>query len=240
MPERHDIEVADGESVDAVHHPAGGDDWLVACHGFTSDKTGAYEDLCERAVEEGYDAVRFDFRGCGESDGAFVEQTLSDKVADLRAVVDRFDPESYVLYGSSFGCKVSLHAIPDEDRVEALVGRAPVTFARPFDGAREVVVAEGAFRYDAEKSIDERFFDDFDRYDFAAVSHDIGVPVALFHGRDDAVVDVRDSLDAAAALETDVAVEVFAGEGHLFSEAALDRLFDRAFDWLADADRGNW
>ena len=85
MPERFEVEV-DGQSVVGVTHPTSGDHWLVFCHGFLSDKSGSYEGRCRRAVESGYNAVRFDFRGCGDSDGSFVDQTLSDKLADLQAV----------------------------------------------------------------------------------------------------------------------------------------------------------
>lgn len=235
MADSHAITVADGEEVAAVHHPAGSDDWLVCCHGFTSDKSGTYEVLCERAVEAGYDAVRFDFRGCGESDGAFVDATLSARIADLRAILDHFDPPRVALYGSSFGCKVAVHAAVDDDRVTALAGRAPVTYDRPFDAPRRVVAEEGEHRYDEEKAIDDRFFDDLDDYRFADAAAAVDFPVALFHGRDDETVDVADSLEAAGELDTDVLVQLYEGEGHRFTEAAFDRMQVQLFDWLARA-----
>ena len=61
MPTEREIRV-DGERIAAAHHAADGDRWLFFCHGFRSDKAGSYEERCERAVEAGYDAVRFDFR----------------------------------------------------------------------------------------------------------------------------------------------------------------------------------
>ncbi len=74
MVEHHEVPVAGGESIAAVHHEAPSDRWFVCCHGFLSDKSGSHERRCRRAVQEGYNGVRFDFRGCGESDGAFVDQ----------------------------------------------------------------------------------------------------------------------------------------------------------------------
>jgi pimeloyl-ACP methyl ester carboxylesterase len=233
MTERHTIPVADGESVVAVHHEADSDDWLVFCHGFLSDKSGSYEGRCERAVAEGYNAVRFDFRGCGESDGAFIEGDLSTRIADLRAVVDYFDPPAYTVFGSSFGGKTAFHSAVDDDRVEAIVTRAPVTYNRAFAAAREAVDSAGVFRYDEEYAIDERFFEDFDTYAFADVAERLDVPVAVFHGREDASVPLSDSLDAVGALSTDTFLQAYRDEGHRFSEAAEDRLRERAFDWLA-------
>ena len=260
MPETHTIPVADGETVAAVHHEArdsrseaspsnregrsesgrrpegtagGAAEWLVFCHGFRSDKTGSYERRCERAAAEGYDAVRFDFRGSGDSDRAFVDATLTSRVEDLRAVLDYFDPGAFALFGSSFGFKVAVHAGVDDPRVAALVGRAPVTYNRAFDDYRELVEEAGTLRIDDDHAVDGRFFEDFERYDFEAAAARVDVPVALFHGTDDDSVPIADSLDAAAALETDVLLGKYRGEGHLFSAAAEERLLRQTFDWLA-------
>ena len=234
MQARFEVEV-DGEQVVGVHHEATGDRWLVFCHGFLSDKSGSYERRCERAVNEGYDAVRFDFRGCGESDGAFVEQTLSDKLADLRAVVESVGPESYALFGSSFGGKVALHTAARDDRVVAVGARAPVTYNRAFDSYRRTVERDGELAFEDGRAIDKRFFDDLDTYDFEAAARAIDVPVAIFHGRADDAVALADSFEAASALSTDVLLEAFAAEGHLFSETAQRRLRDRFFEWITTA-----
>lgn len=233
MPERHRIPVADGEAVAAVHHPADGDEWLLCCHGFQSDKSGSYESRCERAVAEGYDAVRFDFRGCGEADGAFVDQTLGDKLADLRAVVDHFAPGRYALFGSSFGGKVALHHAATTDGVWAVATRAPVTLNDAFEEYRAVVEAEGRVDLDGEKAIDAAFFEEFPAHPFDDVVDGLDCPVAMVHGADDAVVPVDHTFAAARRLVTDVLVEKVAEEGHIFSRPAEARLRDRVFDWLA-------
>lgn len=241
MPEAHTIPVDGGEAVAAVHHESedgrgdagDGDCCIVFCHGLISDMTGSYERRCERAVAEGYDAVRFDFRGCGESDGSFVDSALSARVRDLRAVVEYFDPASYVLFGSSFGCKTALHAATGDDRVEAVVGRAPVTYTRAFAAYRDAVEDAGELRLDHEHAIDRRFLDDLERYPFESVADELAVPVAIFHGADDDSVPFSDSLEATAALDVDVLLQKYVGEGHRFSEDAEERLLEQTFDWLA-------
>lgn len=237
MQTEHEIRV-DGERVAAVHHAADGDRWLVFCHGFRSDKTGSYEGRCERAVEEGYDAVRFDFRGSGDSDRAFVETTLTSRIEDLRAVVEHFEPSSYACFGSSFGAKVAFHAAAGPLDPVAIVARAPVTYNRAFESDRQAVKADGTLRYDDDHAIDARFFEDFGTYNFDDAAEAIRVPVGLFHGGDDASVPIADSFEAAAALQTDVLVEKYAGEGHRFSVAAEERLRHRAFGWLEDSYGG--
>ncbi|TMT86858.1 alpha/beta hydrolase [Haloterrigena sp. H1] len=224
-------------TVAAVHHEAESDHWLVFCHGLRSDKSGSYEQRCRRAVDAGYNAVRFDCRGCGESDGTFIESTLEARLTDLRHVVDYFDPDSYVLFGSSFGGKVALHTAAVDDRVTAVATRAPVTTAGTFDEYRATVERDGEWTFDTGERLDHRFFDALDRHPFDDVVATLSVPVAIFHGSDDAVVDPADSFDTAKRLETDVCLERFAGEGHRFSRAGERRLRDRLFGWLEWADR---
>jgi pimeloyl-ACP methyl ester carboxylesterase len=230
---RHRIPVEGGESVVAVHHEAASTRWFVCCHGFLSDKSGSYEERCERAVEEGYEAVRFDFRGCGESDGAFVDQTLGDKLDDLSAVLAYFDPDTVALFGSSLGGAVALHATPREERVVAVVTRAPVTYTRALDGYRGDVEREGRHEFEDGRRIDGRFFADLDGRPFGAVADAIDVPVAVFHGADDRSVAVADSFEAVQSLSGDVLLERFAGEGHRFSERTESEMRRRLFDWLA-------
>jgi len=239
MPTHHRVPVTDDQSVAAVHHEADGGatadgtDWLVFCHGFRSDKSGSYETRCERAAAEGYDAVRFDFRGCGEADGTFRESRLSARIADLRAVADYFDVDAAVLFGSSFGGKVAFHVAAADDWPTAVATRAPVTYNRAFARYRRALDRDGEYRFDTGERIDEDFFADFDSYEFESVAENLDVPVAIVHGSDDESVPLRDSLDAVAALQTDVLLQTVADEGHLFSRAAEDRLRELVFDWLA-------
>lgn len=231
METEHAVPVAGGEHVAAVHHAADAGEWVVFCHGFLSDKSGSYAGRCREAVEHGYDAVRFDFRGCGESDGAFADSTLSARIADLEAVLDYFDPASCVLFGSSFGGKVAFHAAAGDDRVEAVVTRAPVTYGA-FDDLRAQVEAEGEVRFDDGRTVDARFVDDLDGYDFADVEARLDCPVAIFHGSDDESVSIEDSFRAADHLETDVLLQKYVGEGHRFSREAEARMRRQVFDWL--------
>jgi len=230
------IEVEDGEEISTALHSSDSDRWIFFCHGFGSDKQGSYKRRCERAVKEGWNAVRFTFRGNGESDGDFIEQDLSSRIKDLNAVIDHFEPESYVIFGMSFGGKVVFHqAIEDED-VKAVVAKSAVTFNGAMQEFKEGIDRNGEFTLYGEKTVDRRFIEDLDSYRFTQVTRELSVPVCMFHGRSDTTVDPEFTWKAARELEKSVRVEMYDGEGHHLSDNAEEKLLDSMFQWLEKLD----
>lgn len=232
MSEKKFIEVENGEEVALVHHEADSDKWVFFCHGYGTDKEGSYEERAKKAVEQGINAVRFDFRGNGESDGEFIDQSLSSRIKDLEACIRFFEPENIYLFGMSFGGKVVLHATEEID-VEALTLKSPVTYNSEMDKFREVVKEKGSYTHFGDKTIDERFFEDLDTYSFEDVASGLDAPVAIFHGSDDNTVHFEKSAEAAKAFETDVMLYKLEGETHFMSDEAEEKLRDMMFAWLS-------
>mgnify|MGYP002761403399 FL=1 len=170
------------------------------------------------------------FRGNGNSDGNFIEQDLSSRIKDLEAAVEYFKPERTILLGTSFGGKVAFHAA-DDIEIDAVIGKAPVTYKEIMDKFREVVDNKCRFEYIEGKPIDERFFEDFDSYNFEDL-YGIDVPVAIFHGADDTTVHPEYSFRAAENIDTSVMLEKIEGEKHSFSEGAKDYLLAQMVSWL--------
>jgi len=86
--------------------------FIVCCHGLYSNKDSKkYVELAELANKEGLSCVRFDFRGCGESEGSFEKSTLTKRLKDLEEVINfiksKYDAK-IALFGSSFGGMVSI------------------------------------------------------------------------------------------------------------------------------------
>lgn len=228
---KHRIEVEGGEEISAVHHEADSSKWIFFCHGFGSNKEGSYEARAERAVDEGFNAVRFDFRGNGESDGAFEEQYLSDKIEDLKACVEHFSPEEIFLFGMSFGGKVVFHAAEELD-AEAVIGKAPVTYNSVMSKFREAVEENGEFEVFDGKKIVKDFYTDLDTYDFSETLEGLEVPVAVFHGGADTTVHFENSAEAAEDYSGEFMLYKLKGEKHSVSGEAEEKIQDMMFSWL--------
>lgn len=228
-----EVKLNENEHVSVAHHESSSDKWIFFCHGFGSNKDGSYKDRCAYAVENKWNAVRFDFRGNGKSSGDFINQNLSSKIKDLEAVIDYFNPDNCVVYGSSFGGKVALHSAISDNRIKGLVLRAPVTYNNIMNKYRAAVENKGVFEHISGKPIDKSFFEDYDNYSFEDVTEKLDIPVFIFHGGDDTTVHFENSLKALKNLKkSNIAVQKFFGENHRFSEKAEDKMRFLMFNWL--------
>jgi pimeloyl-ACP methyl ester carboxylesterase/DNA-binding CsgD family transcriptional regulator len=80
-----------------------------------------------RFMSERHTLVRYDPRGCGLSQTEVTDITFDDWVADLEAVVDRLELESFPLFGMSQGAAVAAeYAIRHPERVTHLTLYAPL------------------------------------------------------------------------------------------------------------------
>lgn len=217
---------SDGE-IEAVHHGQGSGPYVFLCHGFGSDKEGSHRERAEFLAENGFSAVRFDFRGNGGSTGEFAEQTLSSRMEDLVSVVRYFEPEDYALFGSSFGGKVAYFA-SDQLNSELLTGRAPALLDRVMNSYRVQVDRNGVIELFDGKSLGSDFFEDLDKYSFGEV--ELRCPFQIFQGGSDIYVPVQQSREALTSLDTRIEYHELPAERHSFSEEAESEMRQL---WLA-------
>lgn len=115
----------------AYHHTPGTGPTIVFLSGYASDMTGTKAVTLEAwAKSEGRAFLRFDYGGCGQSEGAFEDQTLVDWRDDVLAMIDALVgngvEDSAILVGSSLGGWLMLLAAKMRpDLVKGLVGVAP-------------------------------------------------------------------------------------------------------------------
>ena len=95
--------------------------------GYASDMGGTKALTLEAwARREGRAFLRFDYGGCGESEGAFEEQTLANWRDDVLAMIDSVATGPVVLVGSWLGGWLMLLAArARREQVTAMVGVAP-------------------------------------------------------------------------------------------------------------------
>lgn len=99
---------------------------IVFLPGYMSDMDGSKAIALDAwAQVNGRAMLRLDYAGCGASEGAFEDGTLTSWRDDARFLIDRIAPGEIVLVGSSMGGWIALLLARDlGERVKALVGIA--------------------------------------------------------------------------------------------------------------------
>lgn len=101
---------------------------FLVLHGFGSNKLSTSEiEPCVMLTDMGYVTMRFDMRGCGESEGEFGRIICLDQVEDTKAAHTylasrpEVDPDRIGALGSSFGAAVAVYTAGVYDKIAAAV-----------------------------------------------------------------------------------------------------------------------
>ena len=177
---------------------------LVFLPGYMSDMEGGKAGALDAwAGREARSMVRFDYGGCGASEGEFEAQSLDDWLADTVAVIDRAAEGPLVLVGSSMGgWLMLLAALSRPERIAGLVGVAAAPdftswgFSDEEKGAiREQGRLEQPSPYGEQPYVTTRtFWESGERRLLLGGEIAIDCPVRLLHGQADADVPWRNTL----------------------------------------------
>lgn len=108
---------------------------VLILHGFASSKQGSnrcYVTMAEALANEGIAALRFDFRGSGDSEGTLDEASLEDLISDALCVAyslndhEDLDATKVGIFGASLGGSIAVQAAAKGRLAKALALWAPV------------------------------------------------------------------------------------------------------------------
>ena len=157
-------------------------------------------------------AVRYDHRGCGDSQGRMQDTTLSGRLSDLQAVYAFVRRQSawvngtMGLMGSSMGGLVSLWAAANGGAFQATVA-----WATPWQIRKSFKKPEDALRL-----LDDAFFKDLQQYRLGRVIGGLR-RCMIVHGQEDELVPVVHAHRIYQHLGTPKRLRILPGADHRFS-----------------------
>ena len=217
---------------------------LIVCHGFRGGKEngGRIFDFANRLNELGIIVLAFDFSGSGESEGDFVNLTLSQQVSDLQSVINYVD-EYYklpmVLLGRSFGGSTVIAGGAVDKRIAAFaLWSTPFFIAETFaammpaeyelmQAGQVVNIRDEAGNYDLGPALAA----DIACHDMDNYLQGIGNrPVLIIQARDDELVAPENAQYMQAHMDN-VSLHLIDRAGHRFLEKLTLRE-NLTIDWL--------
>ncbi|XP_003219166.1 palmitoyl-protein thioesterase ABHD10, mitochondrial [Anolis carolinensis] len=217
----------------AYHKLKGKNPGVVFLPGLFSNMNGekalALEEYCKSV---GHAFVRFDYRGCGGSDGNTKENTLGKWRKDVLSILDELTQGPQILVGSSLGGWLMLHAaIARPEKVAALVGVAVAadhlvaTFQQLSVEVKKEIEEKGEWRMPTKHN-EEGFYSVPYELIQEAENHcvlnsplPIKCPVRLIHGLKDDDVPWQISMKIAECVVSgDVDIILRKGGGHRMKE----------------------
>jgi pimeloyl-ACP methyl ester carboxylesterase len=184
---------------------------LVFLPGYASDMAGTKAVALDAWAErEDRAMLRFDYSGCGESEGAFEDGTLALWRDDALALIDAVTDGPLVLVGSSMGGWIGLLAAEARpDRVAAFIGIAAAPDFTDWgysQDAKMTLLAQGRIEqpsdYGAPLVTTRAFWQSGEGLRMLQREVAIDCPVRLLHGQRDADVPWHHSTHLAGKLRS--------------------------------------
>jgi uncharacterized protein len=189
-----------GHQLVGIHHQAAGKKMVILCHGFTGNKAENKRLFVETArmlTPEGFNVLRFDFYGSGDSEGDFSDSLLSHNIDNLKDVIAWCREQGFAnlaVLGISMGAATAILTVAKEP-VEALVLWSAVPdlkqlFESYVENSAKLPDGQTSVEYDGWL-IGSRFFADAVQYNVQESLTALTLPKLIIQGTADAPLFVQ-------------------------------------------------
>lgn len=225
---------------------------LIFLHGFIGSKVGEHRIFVKAAryfTKRGFGVFRFDFSGCGESDGDYQDVTVSRQLIEVQAVINEIskheaiNSNEIILVGHSLGGAIAALTAAEDARIEQLVLWSAV--GNPYKDITDII-GEKAVEEAANLGvvdykgfyISERFLEDLKSHQPVEQIVEYSGAACIVHAGDDEDVPKEHTNRYIEALQSrtqtaDIHSYFIHDADHTFSSYTFEQqLFDVTYDWL--------
>ncbi|MDN4526067.1 alpha/beta hydrolase family protein [Fictibacillus fluitans] len=224
---------------------------VIICHGFTSNRIGVdrlFVKTAQQLTSSQFAVLRFDYAGCGESEGSYGENTFQDLISQTQAAIDYatklpcIDSREIILLGHSLGGAVAVHTATINPRVKDLILWASV--GNPYEDIVNIVgkneckcLPEKGYVDHLGYSLKADFLQSLQAYHPIKELSRFTGDVLLLHGTEDKDIPSRYCSHFSDSARTrsrgDTQLQLIKGANHTFSSIHhFNDLLAQTLNWL--------
>lgn len=218
---------------------------IIFCHGWSANRLGTWNAFFVKAAREfaknNYAVLRFDFRGCGDSEGKFEDQTTTSMLEDLDNILSQItsyteiDSSKICLIGHSQGGYVAFLKTAQNKRIKCFISwMGRLSDLKDFWGNTwiEEIKRQGYFYADDYK-VTKKYFLDSLKYNSSKAAKKLKAPSLFIYGGWDSWVPAADGSKIYKLVRSSKKFVVLKTLDHLFSgENCKKRVIDLTLSWL--------
>lgn len=203
---------------------------VVLVHGWSGNSLGVWNSFFVKSArafaKSGFAALRFDFRGSGNSEGEFENQTISSMLLDLKNVLDQIAKHEAInihqvaLVGHSQGGYISILHTAKDKRIKVMVlwmGRTAdlkdFWSKTTFDDMKR----KGYAIWDEYKVLNKKYVADSAKYNSSSTLRKIRVPIGMIYGELDTIVPPSEGLRVKKLAKGVKELKIFQDLDHNFT-----------------------
>lgn len=218
---------SEGAQLVGMLHKVESEKIVIMCHGFTGTKSESKRLFVEAArdlASRGFNALRFDFYGSGDSEGEFKDFLVSHNIANLKDAIIWTQEKGYeqiAVLGLSLGAATAILTVADQP-VDALITWSAVPEMNLlYDHIVNDLIDKGnenePFEYDGWQ-LNREFLNDANQYDIKTALSQITTPKCIMQGTADSPIFVDGFLDFQKIVSPPANFMEFPNAGHTFQK----------------------
>jgi len=201
---------------------------VILSHGLISSKESSkYIAMSKSLSDAGIASCRFDYHGCGESEGNIEETTLTTRVGDLNSITEYVlnhslvDADKIGILGSSFGGSTCIIKAARDERI-----KCAALWATPYRLEKEDGGIISGIKFN------ESIYTDFETYDLLSEAMKVSCALVM-HGEIDETVPCSEGKTIYKSLKKPKKLEIIKGADHIFSNLShREKAIDISLNWF--------
>lgn len=218
---------------------------VMICHGFNGGKTRArFVELGRTLAKNNIALFRFDFTGCGDSEGQFEKTDLFQEIKDLKSAYKFICRQKFIdqkrigILAESFGAIVATLFIQKHPEIKTLVFLAPglnqKKLTKLWYKPSELRKWKKQGYFDKDKGrVGLKWLKAIENKDFTHKAEKLKLPILIIQGNKDEAVPVNESKKLFKVLNSPKKIVIIKGGDHIFLRHDIKRKFvQTAMTWF--------